>query len=315
MFDEQLDRARTLKAYVDGPPSRRRWMRRERLLDAVARHVAPMVAVDRDGIRYLIDTSDRSELTMALWMGGEYEEPMMRKALACIAAATGREDALRGRTFVDVGANIGTATLVAARRFGAAAGLALEPHPANLRMLKMNLAANDLDEQVAVVAAAVTAAATTLELEQSPENIGDHRVRVGPPTPGDQGELTREVLTVPGVTLDAALAARGIDPAGVGLVWIDVQGHEAQVLAGMPGLAASGAPIVMEYWPYGLGRAGGLDAVHAFVSAPGRAVWELPEGDAPARKVTRDELPAMAARLGDAAQFSNLLVLPDSAAA
>jgi len=44
------------------------------------------------------------------------------------------------------------------------------------------------------------------------------------------------------------------DPRNV--VWMDVQGYEGHVLAGAPELIAAGVPVELEFWPYGLGRAG-----------------------------------------------------------
>ena len=36
------------------------------------------------------------------------------------------------------------------------------------------------------------------------------------------------------------------------LIWIDSQGHEVNILNGSENLITSGAPIVIEFWPYGL---------------------------------------------------------------
>ena len=38
------------------------------------------------------------------------------------------------------------------------------------------------------------------------------------------------------------------------LIWIDTQGHEAKILSGANNLITSGAPVVMEFWPYALKR-------------------------------------------------------------
>jgi hypothetical protein len=37
---------------------------------------------------------------------------------------------------------------------------------------------------------------------------------------------------------------------------MDVQGHEKHVLEGAANLLASGVPVISEFWPYGLERAG-----------------------------------------------------------
>jgi hypothetical protein len=48
------------------------------------------------------------------------------------------------------------------------------------------------------------------------------------------------------VTLDALLEAEGLSAAEVGMVWIDVQGHELAVLRGARSLLAEHIPVVVE---------------------------------------------------------------------
>jgi hypothetical protein len=56
--------------------------------------------------------------------------------------------------------------------------------------------------------------------------------------------------------LDDVLTAEGIEPSAIGLLWMDTQGHEVHVLRGSQKLLARGIPVVTEFWPYGLSRAG-----------------------------------------------------------
>jgi hypothetical protein len=70
---------------------------------------------------------------------------------------------------------------------------------------------------------------------QSNINVGDHRV-----APGQQVRLAR---------LDDLLHENHIEPKDVSLVWMDVQGFEAQVLTGAKEVLAAGTPWVMEFCP------------------------------------------------------------------
>jgi NhaP-type Na+/H+ or K+/H+ antiporter len=45
----------------------------------------------------------------------------------------------------------------------------------------------------------------------------------------------------------------------VALTWIDVQGHEAAVLAGGAAVFEKQIPLFVEHWPYGLRTGSGLD--------------------------------------------------------
>ena len=303
---------RVLKAYAQGDERRRRTMRRERLLDAVERHLTPLLAVDDDGIRYLIDTRDRSEITRWIFTWGRYEEPLMRRALETLARETGRPKPLEGRWFADVGANIGSATLCAVLRFGAVRALSLEPHPDNFRMLRLNLLENDLEDRVTPVQAAVSDAPGEVVLEESDENIGDHRVRVGEAPGGVPGAQQRSARAVPAVTLDAASREAGLAPGDAGLVWIDVQGHERRVLAGMEELLHAGVPVVVEYWPYGLGQAGDLDEFHELLAARFTRAFDLGathvDPGAPVA-LAAGGVPGLGARLQGEEDFTNLLLL------
>ena len=62
-----------------------------------------------------------------------------------------------------------------------------------------------------------------------------------------EGGSRRFTVKVPARTFDDEVAAGRIPLDELGLVWLDVQGHEGEVLAGAEGLLASRVPIVMEY--------------------------------------------------------------------
>jgi FkbM family methyltransferase len=201
---------------------------------------------------------------------GLFDEDLLRAALH----ALGQPDGLAGRDFLDVGANIGTTTL-AAFLAGARRVTAIEPAPANVETLRLNVTANALGERVRVVAAAASDRDGTVELGLSPTNSGDHRVRVG--GRADAGPA-RQVVTVPAVRIDSLVEAGEIDPERLGVVWMDVQGHEAAVLTGAERLVEAGAPIVLEYWPHGLRATGGLERLPELLAAGYSRFMDLRRG-------------------------------------
>ena len=72
------------------------------------------------------------------------------------------------------------------------------------------------------------------------------------------------------------MADVNLAPSEIGLVWIDVQGHEQlYCLAGATTLIEAGVPIVTEYWPYALARA--RRPTHQFVARHFAEVWNLGE--------------------------------------
>jgi hypothetical protein len=69
-------------------------------------------------------------------------------------------------------------------------------------------------------------------------------------------EGARAGLKIRTERLDDVLRERGLPAEEIGLLWMDVQGHESEVLRGASGLLASGVPLVTELWPAGLRLAG-----------------------------------------------------------
>jgi FkbM family methyltransferase len=252
------------------------------------RRVTPSVVVEDRGMRVHVQTADL-EMSRLVYIFGLFDEDLLRHALDVLGQP------LDGRVFVDVGANIGTTSL-AAIRAGASRVIAVEPAPANVSSLRLTIADNGLSERVELVEAAASDRDGTVRLDLSPANSGDHRVRVE-----RAHEDATESVEVPARTLDSLVE----DPDRVGLVWADVQGHEAHVLAGAERLA--GVPWVVEYWPYGLERAGSLERLHELVGERFARFVDLRVGggERPAAQVA-----ALAGRYGGVQGFTDLLLLP-----
>lgn len=154
---------------------------------------------------------------------------------------------------LDIGANLGTVCVPLVKEGLFRRAWAFEPEPGNLRYLRQNLSQNGLAERISVFPCALSEADTELTLWIAPGNHGDHRVAA----PGTAGTEGRTAFTVPARRLDTVLREQDQRAEEVSLVWLDVQGHEASVLAGAEALLAAGVPIVMEFSPLLLLRANG----------------------------------------------------------
>lgn len=162
--------------------------------------------------------------------------------------------------FLDVGANIGSSSVDAVVRHGFARAIGFEPHPLTARIARANAALAGIEDRVTIHQVGLSDRCGTLPLEIDVENAGDNRIRMTAED-GLHGEAGRRTIDVPVSTLDAE-----VEPEGVGLVWMDVQGHEAHVLAGASRLLAARVPWLVEYAPYMLDRAGALDRFEAIVA-------------------------------------------------
>lgn len=149
--------------------------------------------------------------------------------------------------FVDVGANVGSYTVLAAGVAGARVH-AFEPVATTFARLSRNVRVNALGDRVALHRAAVGDRAGSVAMTS--RNDATNRVLA-------PGERPDGALDVEVVRLDDALA--GLSPT---LIKIDVEGFEAEVLAGAAAVLARTAALIVE-----VSRR--QEAVIAYVAASG----------------------------------------------
>ena len=138
--------------------------------------VTPTVAVDTDGLRLYVSTSDRV-VSRETFAQGAYERGQFAGLINELRRA-GIDSGIGGRGFLDVGANIGSATCLALTHYGATEAWSFEPGPENVQLLRHNVLANGFQDRVHVHAVALSDHDGTVTFELSDTTWGDHRVRV-----------------------------------------------------------------------------------------------------------------------------------------
>lgn len=155
-----------------------------------------------------------------------------------------------GGVFVDVGANIGYFSILAASRVGATGQVvAVEPDPDNCRLLRRSLAHNQLERQVQVIEGALSDHEGGGSLFLSEDNLGDHQIY------NDGGGRSAVPIKLYHGGQLLSVAAPGID-----VLKVDTQGSEWQVMRGLHTLllGMTAIPYIMiELTPYSLAQAGG----------------------------------------------------------
>ena len=163
-----------------------------------------------------------------------------------------------GDVFVDVGANIGYFTVLAASVVGeGGAVFAFEPDPDNFRLLQANTGLNGLHGRVIAVEAGLAADAGDGRLFLSEDNLGDHQIYAT-----EDGRSSLAISLYNGSQYLAGKLAR------LDLLKVDTQGSEYQVMAGLLPLLQrleKNPRIIIELTPLSLRQAG----------ASGRALIEL----------------------------------------
>jgi len=256
---------------------------RRRFVD-VAADLTPYVAVRHGSDTYIVPTGDYRMGTF-FSTGRRIEWKVLSKALAALAAAgVGAEKGL----FIDGGANIGT-TVLAALAAGFERVIAIEPDPVNVRLLRANVALNGWQDNVHVVEAALTNRAGTGSLELG-RNRSMSRIVLDP---GEQ-----PVVDVTLLRLDDLVSEGAVDPASVGLLWLDIEGYETQALEGASAVLRRSPPLVMELHPGLLRDSGGLDRLPVLLDSAYTHVASLRRTRNPRLRPVAD-LPSLISRHED----------------
>jgi FkbM family methyltransferase len=198
-----------------------------------------LVLCELGDVRFFVDPRDRVVGAWLMWHGGWQRREI--DAAVQVLLTAGRLQS--GAAFIDIGAHIGTHTVYALRTGRFDRAIAFEPEPRNARLLAMNLDVNGLSERVVIVRKAAGAAAGTGVLHLHPRNTGAHAIDVAPSIDADV------CLAVPMVRVEDELQMLAISPNMVGLVWVDVEGYEPQVLDGLTALMARSVPLTFEFTP------------------------------------------------------------------
>jgi FkbM family methyltransferase len=163
-----------------------------------------------------------------------------------------------GDVFVDVGANIGYFSVLAASVVGAeGAVFAFEPDPDNCRLLQASADLNGQQQLITVVEAGLADTQGEGHLFLSEDNLGDHQIYAA--------DTSRDSVPIALYNGSDYLAER-LDR--IDLVKVDTQGSEFQVMVGLLPLLRTLPRIprmIIELTPFSLREAG----------ASGRALIEL----------------------------------------
>jgi FkbM family methyltransferase len=209
--------------------ARRRAQSRSAFLDEAA-GITPYVAVAIGDELFFVPSGDAGVGRRVFVDGWRSDMTVLERAIAQLGPLAD------GATFVDIGANIGTTTVMALRRHGFASAVAIEPSPENFTTLRINLAANGIDSRVEALPVAASDREGELPFKVGKQNTGGHRLA------GAKAKASS--FSVQTVTLDGLVERGTIDVARAGLVWVDAVGHEAKALAGGTKLLEAGVPVV-----------------------------------------------------------------------
>lgn len=188
----------------------------------------PTTIVTIRGNQLYLDSKDTLRLSL-----GEYE-PFESELFV--------KNIKQGDTIMDLGANIGYYTLLAARATGESGKVySFEPDPDNYKILNDNIRINSFNNIIAISKAVSNVSGKTA-LYLSDSNNGDHRIF-------DYMDEKRHHIDIESISLDDEF-----ENCRINVMKIDIQGAEGAALEGMKTLLSNNRDIVifMEFWPWGL---------------------------------------------------------------
>jgi FkbM family methyltransferase len=215
----------------------------------------PYLATAAGGAVFLVKTEDKHIGRSLFSKRSRGELAVLGRAVAAIEGLLGPE-AIARRSFVDVGANIGTTTIPALVSHGFDTAVAIEPESENVRVLRLNVLLNELEDRVTVLPVAASNEIGRSELVVDRSRGGKHWIAT------DRSKLRRKnlaenaMLQVETVTLDHLVESGVIDAERTGLLWMDAEAHEGHILLGASSLLDRGTPLVLEWNPVILDRVG-----------------------------------------------------------
>ena len=165
---------------------------------------------------------------------GSWQREDFDTALRLILERNGRI----GLVFVDVGANIGTQSVYAALSGRFNRVVAIEPEPRNAALIGDNGRLNDISIRFDVVQKAAGSHPGVTYLAVHDTDAGMHALASAP------GPRTIEVTLD---TLPNILGALGVMTDDVGLIWMDIEGREFDVLGAADQLLQRRTPLFFEY--------------------------------------------------------------------
>ncbi|MFS8832478.1 FkbM family methyltransferase [Synechococcus sp. R55.6] len=191
----------------------------------------PDLYFDYENCRLSLEPSFSSVVTRVLLTQGEWFESEISFCKHFLRP---------GMNVIDVGANVGVYTFLAAHRVGPTGSvIAIEPTASCLQCMRKTISASSLEDVVFLIEAAAGDHEGTVQLQEERasvfNSIGDSKQR--PEQVSNDGKVVNLI------TLNSVWRSRG-EPQ-IDLIKIDAEGAEEQVVSGGLELLAAGHPIII----------------------------------------------------------------------
>lgn len=188
---------------------------------------------EKNDLSFLLHRNET--ISNSIFLDGEFEFSKFKKSLKFIKK--------NKRTLFDVGANIGSITIPSLKQRLFKNVIAFEPNPESLKLLKVNILINNLENKVKLYDLALTNKKTKKTLKSDLKlNRGDNRLI-------NEKKIGKNFFEVKTDLLDNFTLKYNKDNC---LIKIDVQGEESIILFSSQKTLSKKIPIIIEFEPYNL---------------------------------------------------------------
>ncbi|CDM61495.1 MULTISPECIES: FkbM family methyltransferase [Rhizobium] len=197
-----------------------------------------VVAMTVDAGDHLMTFSPSDYIGRKVFRKGHFEREHVDRLITVL-----RERGLMHKhgCLLEIGGNIGTQTVYFALSGAYARIVSVEPDPRNFPLLQTNIRQNKLEGMVTLVHCAAGATAGEIDFYMNANNHGK--------SSAFRKSATDRKTSVPVKPVMQILDELCIDPADIGLVWMDIEGYEPIACRSMTPLLSRRVPLYMEFTP------------------------------------------------------------------
>ncbi|MDM9620327.1 FkbM family methyltransferase [Rhizobium sp. S96] len=203
-----------------------------------------VVSMTVDAGDHLMTFSPGDYIGRKVFRKGHFERDHVDRLLKVLEA---RGLMRKASTLLEIGGNIGTQTVYFALARAYAHIVSMEPDPRNFPLLQTNIRQNRLEEGVTLVNCAAGETAGEIDFFLNANNHGK--------SSAFRQSKTDVKISVPVKPVTQVLTELAIDPADIGLVWMDIEGYEPLACRSMLPLMSRRVPLYMEFTPLFYGPA------------------------------------------------------------
>jgi len=148
-----------------------------------------------------------------------------------------------GQTIIDIGANIGYYVLIEAAKIQPTGRIyAIEPDPANVKILRKNVKLNHYDNIVDIESAAISNKTGIAKLYLANRSNLHTLTRV---PEMDKYVKFKETINVPTFSLDEFIKTKGILAQDIDIIRMDIEGHEIYAIEGMKNILKNSGKLLL----------------------------------------------------------------------